>query len=101
MLLFYLLAFVFHKFTNIFIIAGVYAVRAGPPLCQNILSFILKKPLKSFIPQNHALALISTGNKYAIYSKKGYIVLVLQGKYIWLLKDYIDRNWMHQYQQLP
>ena len=74
----------------------MYAVRAGPPLSQNILSFTLKKKIKSFIPQKNALALISTGDKYAIYSKGSYVVL--KGGYLWTVKDYIDRTWMNQYQ---
>jgi len=79
--------------------AGVFAVRAGPPLVAN-----LRKRLRGiidldpWIPQNEFLGIIGTGNGYAIASKGAYCV---EGEYIWKLKDKIDRKWMLQYQEFP
>lgn len=79
--------------------AGVFAVRAGPPLYDNLLRFLLQKPLKRYRPQSEFLGLISTGDPYAIASRGRWFCI--EGEYVWKWKDYIDRTWMKKYQQLP
>ena len=81
-----------------FVTAGVFAIRAGPPLRDNLLACLLKKDLVSHEPQTEFLGLISTGNKYAVASRGDY---ALEGAFLWTLKDKIDRTWMDGYTNLP
>lgn len=85
--------------------AGVFAVRAGPPLFDNIRRRLFGQPLQPWEPQTEFLGIIGTygdgisdGSEYAIASKGA---LALEGAHLWELKDRIDRNWMLGYQQLP
>lgn len=78
--------------------SGVYAVRQGPVLLQNIRNKLTGKTLRPYRPQKRTLALISVGNENAVAS---YGRFSLHGPLIWRLKDRIDRRWMRKYQQLP
>lgn len=78
--------------------AGVFAVRQGKPLAENLRRALLGQPLQSFAPQKAALALISTGDKYAIATRAG---MSVEGKVFWTWKDWIDRRWMAKYRDLP
>ena len=78
--------------------AGVFAVRQGPPLADNLRRVLKGEDPKRFRPQRTALALISTGDKYAIAAKAG---LSIEGAYLWRWKDWIDRRWMAKYADLP
>jgi len=51
-----------------------------------------------FVPQTKFLSLISTGDRYAVASRGR---LAVQGALLWTFKDWIDRRWMRQYQELP
>jgi selenide, water dikinase len=80
--------------------AGVYAVRAGPILYQNILRYLQGRPLLRHRPQSTYLSLISTGDQYAVASKGRWFCL--EGKWLWHVKDWIDRKWMAKYStELP
>jgi len=79
--------------------AGVFAVRAGPPLYDNLLRFLLQKQLKSYRPQTEFLGLISTGDPYAIASRGRWFCM--EGRLVWKWKDHIDRTWMRKYKELP
>ncbi len=79
--------------------AGVFAVRAGPPLYENVTRFLLEKPLKSHRPQREFLGLVSTGDPYAIASRGRWFSM--EGRFIWKWKDHIDRTWMAKYKELP
>lgn len=78
--------------------AGVFAVRAGPPLLHNLRAKLFNEPFDEWIPQEQFLGIIGTGNRYAIASKGGFGV---EGEYLWKLKDRIDKTWIAGYQQLP
>lgn len=78
--------------------SGVFAVRQGPPLYKNIRRALTNKSLKKHLPQISFLSLISTGDKYAIGSRG---IFTFEGAWIWKLKDYIDREFMQKYSQLP
>lgn len=75
--------------------SGVHAVRAGPPLAANLRRRIRGEPLRPWHPQRHALALISTGERYAVASRGA---LTAQGAWLWAVKDLIDRRFMRQWQ---
>ena len=77
--------------------AGVYAVRAGPPLAENLRRLAHGEQPQSWRPQARHLALISTGERYAVGSR-GW--LKFEGRWVWTVKDWIDRRWMSQYQDL-
>lgn len=78
--------------------SGVIAVRQGPALSDNLRRALLNQKLKPFRPQTTTLALISTGDKYAIASKG---ILHAEGHWLWWLKDWIDQRWMRKYSALP
>jgi selenide, water dikinase len=75
--------------------SGVYAVRAGPPLAENLRCALLSKPMVRWAPQPQSLALISTGDRHAIASLGR---IALQGDWVWRWKDWIDRRFMKRYE---
>ncbi|MEG5032568.1 FAD-dependent oxidoreductase [Microcoleus sp. AT3-D2] len=78
--------------------AGVFAVRQGKPLFENLQQFLLEKPLKPFAPQEQYLGLIGTGNKRAIASRGNFM---WESWLLWYWKDWIDRQFMQQFSNLP
>ncbi len=78
--------------------SGVYAVRAAKPLAANIRNLVTGRPLIEFQPQRQALYLISSGERYAIGTRNGF---TLGGKWVWHLKDWIDRRFMARFKNLP
>ena len=78
--------------------SGVYAVRQGPVLANNLHNHILRKPLRSFKGQKHYLSLIGNGKDYAIAS---WWVFSLKGKWVWKLKSYIDKSFIKKFNTLP
>ncbi|MEG4516401.1 MULTISPECIES: FAD-dependent oxidoreductase [unclassified Microcoleus] len=78
--------------------AGVFAVRQGKPLFENLQQFLLGKPLKPFAPQEQYLGLIGTGNKRAIASRGNFM---WESRLLWYWKDWIDRQFMQKFSNLP
>jgi selenide,water dikinase len=74
--------------------SGVYAVRAGPILARNLRALAQGRAPRPFRPQRSALALISTGPKHAVASRGPFS---LSGRFMWRLKDRIDRRFMEKY----
>lgn len=71
--------------------AGVYAVRAGPVISKNVVSYIKGDDLDKYVPQREFLALLMTGDGKAIGTKYG---ISFTGKWVWNMKDMIDVGFM-------
>ena len=74
--------------------SGVIAVRQGPLLAENLQRYLSGLSLCEFKPQKKFLALISCGEKYAVASRGA---LVLEGRWLWALKNWIDRRHVMKY----
>jgi selenide, water dikinase len=77
--------------------SGVFAVRQGVPLCRNLRRTLAGQALEPYVSPPHALALISAGGKYAVATRNAW---ALQGAWLWLWKDWIDRRFIATYQRL-
>ena len=78
--------------------AGVFAVRQGKPLTENLRRAVGGVALEAYRPQTSWLALISTGDKYAVASR-GW--LGFAGAWVWQWKDWIDQRFMRKFSEFP
>lgn len=78
--------------------AGVYAVRQGPILADNLRRYALDKPLRQHRPQRRFLSLVSLGERAAV-ADRGF--WSLHGKWVWHWKDRIDQQFMRRFSDLP
>ncbi len=78
--------------------SGVYSVRTGPVLAENLRRTLTGQPLVPYKPQREAMYLISTGEDYAVGTRNG---IVFAGKWVWRWKDRIDRRFMAKFNELP
>lgn len=78
--------------------AGVFAVRMAKPLARNLRLALAGQPLLAYRPQRHWLALISTGDRYAVASRGR---LSFAGAWVWRWKDWIDRRFMRRFAEFP
>ena len=53
--------------------------------------------LACYRPRRRTLYLLSTGDRRAILSWGG---LALEGRWVWWLKDWIDRRWIEKFRRL-
>ncbi len=74
--------------------SGVYAVRAGPPLAENLLRALTRRRLKPWRPQRRALYLLSAGEQDAVGM---WGPLVVEGPWVWRWKDRIDRKFIRRF----
>ena len=75
--------------------AGVYAVREGPILWNNIRRYLNNQSLSEYKPQTGFMSLLATGDGRAIGQYKGRAAI---GSWVWKVKDYIDRKFMRMHQ---
>ncbi len=78
--------------------AGVFAVRQGMPLAENLRLRARGMSAEPFTPQSDFLTLLSTGRRHAIAARNG---LAFAGDLIWRWKDRIDRTFMDKFNVLP
>lgn len=77
--------------------AGVYAVRQGPVLDQNLRARLERRSPRRYTPQRDFLALLNAGGGRAIGGKWG---IGASGRAVFLLKDWIDRRFVRRFQVL-
>lgn len=74
--------------------SGVFAVRAGPVLADNLRAACAGKTLQAWKPQEKALYLISTGRRHALAA---WGPLSVSGEWVWRWKDRIDRRFVQRF----
>lgn len=74
--------------------AGVFAVRQGPPLADNLRRMLGGEAARPFVPQSRYLSILGTGDGRAVATKGDWAI---EGRWVWWWKDYIDRKWMRMY----
>ncbi len=75
--------------------SGVYAVREGPFLWENLTRFLQSQPLKAYSPQPGFLSLLADGDGGAFLNYKK---IAASGRWCWKYKDHIDRKFMRMFQ---
>ncbi|TAE61311.1 MAG: FAD-dependent oxidoreductase [Nostocales cyanobacterium] len=75
--------------------AGVFAVRQGKPLSENLRRIVVNKSLKPYKPQTAYLSLIGTGDGRALATRGNFTLPPHQ--LLWLGKNCIDRRFMDQF----
>ncbi|WP_242065567.1 selenide, water dikinase SelD [Trichocoleus sp. FACHB-262] len=85
--------------------AGVFAVRQGKPLFENLRRTLSGQQLKPYIPQKRYLSLIGTSEDSDSNQHNAAIAswgpFGWQSSTLWQLKDGIDRRFMDRFSQLP
>lgn len=77
--------------------AGVYAVRQGPVLIENLRRWLDARPPRTYRPQSDFLTLLNLGDGTAIGGKWG---VAVEGAWVMRLKDWIDRRFVRRFQVL-
>lgn len=77
--------------------SGVYAVRAGAVLAHNLAAATAGTALQPHQPPAATLNLLSCGDRYAVGTWGNFSA---QGRWVWWLKDWIDRRFMARYSKL-
>jgi len=74
--------------------AGVYAVREGPILWENLRRYFSGQPLKEYRPQAKFLSLLADGEGGAFLEWRGFST---HSRWAWKLKDSIDQKFMRMH----
>ncbi|WP_244208581.1 FAD-dependent oxidoreductase [Vreelandella andesensis] len=74
--------------------AGVYAVRMGPLLADNLRAACHREPLATWQPPKRVLALIGTGDGHAIASRGA---IGFSGRWVWEWKKRIDARFIARF----
>ena len=77
--------------------AGVYAVREGPVLADNLNNSLHGRRLRPYRPQRDFLSLLNLGDGQAIGARNG---AVIASRLAFRIKDRIDRRFMERFQVL-
>lgn len=75
--------------------AGVYAVRMGPVLSDNLLASLSGRSLRRYAPQIGYLALIGTGDGSAVAARGPFS---WEGAWVWRWKQWLDRRFLSVYE---
>ncbi len=78
--------------------SGVFAVREGPVLAENLRRFVLSRRLRKFRAQRQALALIRVSRQSAVASRGTWS---MHGRWMGAWKHWIDARFMRRFNQLP
>ena len=78
--------------------SGVYAVRQGPFLAENVRRFATGRRLRRFRAQRHAMAIVGMGVGNAVASRGR---IHAKGAWVWSVKRWIDRRFMRKFSDLP
>jgi Fe-S-cluster-containing hydrogenase component 2 len=73
-----------------------YGALLPPPLARNLRAVLAGVAPSPYIPQEKTLNLLACGEKYAIASWGNWSA---QGRWVWWLKDRIDRSFIRKYRQ--
>jgi len=71
--------------------AGVYAVRQGMTLADNLRCVVADMHLQPYQPRDKALLILTCGRRYAIAMRGGWSA---EGRWVWWWKNWIDRRWL-------
>jgi NADH dehydrogenase FAD-containing subunit len=73
----------------------VFAVRQNPILYHNLMAALEDEAMRHFVPQKMVLLILNLGNGRGILQRGR---LVLDGRWPFFLKDWIDRRFMARFQ---
>lgn len=76
--------------------AGVWSVRAGPPLARQLRLIAAGEAPQPVTLQRQALVLLSVGERRAVATRNG---LVVEGGWVWWWKDRIDRAFVRRFRR--
>lgn len=76
---------------------GVYAVRENPVLCHNLMASLEGGELLPFDPGGSYLLIFNIGGGRGILGKDG---LIFDGRLAFMIKNYIDRKFMREFQAM-